>query len=317
MSLEYSPSTWAGLKKNENTQNNRWHSLLLFAECYGYQGPIKDHPSIEKVCVQQRDRIMKGELDAYKVARQVRDYLTDDRKLASGTASGTLSRVRAWFTISGIPTVDEIWDVKVDPPSNHREKDKGLLTENGVRLLLKGSELPDQALYETLGLTGGRISEVLGIKAKDIDLSTVPNVPLVLLRKSKTDTPRRAPLSKECYDLVKSIMGKNPESLIFSQCGSSGAVYERTHYKLEKLKLTEKKEWLRGGGESWSVSLHNFRQFAEDFMVDHGMKEGEAAWMVGRSASVGSRSAYHTIERLAPLWKERVEPHTHWLETLK
>jgi len=314
MSLEYSPSIWAGLKKNENTQNNRWHSLFLFAQCFGYTGYMADHDSIEKVCVEQRDRILKGELDPYITAREFNEYLTEDRKLASGTASGSISRVRTWFTISGIPTVDEIWSVKVDPPSNHREKDKGLLSEAGVKLLLHGSELVDQALYETLALTGGRISEVLGIRSKDIDLSTVPGIPLVLLRKSKTDTPRRAPLSKECYDLVRDIMGKQPESLVFSRCGSPGAVYERTHYKMEKLKLTERKEWLRGGGESWSVSLHNFRQFAEDFMVDHGMKEGEAAWLVGRSASVGSRSAYHTIERLAPIWKKKVEPFTNWLE---
>jgi integrase len=314
MSLEYSPSTWAGLKKNENTQNNRWHSLLLFANCYGYQGPMADHESIEKVCVYQRDLILKKVSDPYGAARQLRDYLTDTRNLASGTASGTLSRVREWFTISGIPTIDEIWSVKVDPPSNHREKDKGLLTEAGVKLLIRGSELDDQALYETLATTGARISEALAVKAKDLDLTTVPEVPLVLLRKSKTDTPRRAPLSQECYKLVQDIRGKQPESLIFSRCGSSGAVYERTHYKMEKLKLTERKEWLRGGGESWNVSLHNFRQFSEDHMVNHGMQEGEAAWLVGRQASIGSRSAYHTIERLAPLWKERVEPYTHWLD---
>lgn len=313
MSLEYSPSTWATLKKNENTQNNRWHSLLLFAKCYGYEGPLADKASIEKVCVEQRDLIIKKILDPYKTGLELRDFLVE-QGFASGTVSGTLSRVRTWFTISGITTIDELWAAKVDPPSNHREKDKGLLTEVGVKLLLHGSELSDQGLYETLGITGGRISEVLGIRAKDIDLTTVPGIPLVLLRKSKTDTPRRAPLSQECYGLVKEILGNSPkpETPIFQHCGSSGAVYERTHYKMEKLGLTQKREWLRGGGESWSVSLHNFRQFAEDFMVDKGMKEGEAAWLVGRS-SVGSRSAYHTVQRIVPIWKEKVEPSTHWL----
>lgn len=322
MTSRYSPREWVELKPNPESQTGRWTSIVRLAASNGQTISLNDKEKLNHYGTQLIDSLLSGTVDPYRTANQlVRDMVSE--KYSRLYIGNMANYAKLFFKINRVDIVDEEWSAKVAVPHRIREKDKGTLTLEGVRALVKSSDLEYQTLYELMAIGGGRVSETIRIRMKDIFYRPeIPDIPLVRLGRTKTGLSRDFPISQECLGLIQKFQPRKTGDyplfphLVTLQRGGKDAATSHCHIQLVNLGLTRKTEWLNGEGEAWTVNLHNFRQFAENNIVKHwGDFEAPdvAKWLVGRKSGLGSRSAYQTIEDIAPRWKEWIEPHTKFL----
>jgi len=152
------------------------------------------------------NRIKKGEVDAFHVAREFIVYL-DDQGRKPATIKQFMTSIKGYLNYIGVRIYSEDFRRQVKLPKNPRYREQPLTKEILVRLL---HNLPAklQAIVLVACASGMRIGELVQLKISDIDFSSTPTRIRIRAEITKTREARETYLTSEASKALQDYLSR-------------------------------------------------------------------------------------------------------------
>ena len=254
----------------------------------------RDLEGLARWCAHRRTRL------AQATRAQLHDYLGE--RLSGGYSARSnarlLSTLRHFFRmLQRLGTIDSDPTLLLDTPKLPRPLPKAL-SEAQVEALIRAPDvdtrlgLRDRAMFELLYATGLRVSELVGLRADQVNLRQ--GVVRVLGKGSKE---RLVPLGEEAQDWLERYYSEARPDLL------AGAIVEAVFVTARKAAMTRQMFWsmvkrhaLKAGIDAKRISPHVLRHCFATHLLNHGADLRALQMLLGHS-SLSTTQIYTLVAR--------------------
>ena len=213
--------------------------------------------------------LTSADLDSYKAARKA--TLRGGKPIAPSTINRELQVLRAaynkgieWKLVKHNPVV------RVFLSEKGRVRDRRLTPEEKAKLLSVSS--PELRRFILMGLkTGGRHSEILNLKWKDVDFARNT----IAFRVTKTGEPRRVPIHPDALEVLRGL----PRHGEYVFADADGKRYNRSSWIRYQFERAVDQAGIRG------VVIHTLRHAFASELVEKGVDLKTVAELLGHSST--------------------------------